>query len=491
MKATILVCALVATLPVQRVGYAGPTDARQAERERVEKLEADARAAADPEKYAEVGAAYLQLYSADPKAPGGDELLYNAGVAYESGRAIGAAIQAFALIERHYPTSKLRPRALARLARIYGDIAMYDKAAEKLEEYGTRYAGEKDAVDAMSDAIYFRKAIGDRDKAIANTRYFIKTFGAKRPRETADAMWSLTALYDEAPDRAIAHLREYLRSFGAKGDAARVVIAHAKIGQLLWNQSCRARVVDGLCVRDNDRAMRTCGTGTARTLTPIARDPAKVKEALAELVSAIKEFERRQAIDDPIARYFYAQAKLAVADAKLEPYLALAFPRNLDFDRDKRAAYAKSMKRFSEWIEQKQRDGGNVTRRYEEVLAAKDAASSITAAARIGIVAQSFASSLVTGPIPRDVRTGPNAADKTKAFCDAMTDVAEPLEASSLNAFAVCLAKSTELSWFGDSSRQCERELTRMKPDDFPRSNELRAAPVFVAPVIAAEPALR
>lgn len=491
MKATILVCALAVALPVQRVGFAGPTDARQAERARVERLEADAHAAGDPEKYAEVGAAYLRLYSADPKAPGGDELLYNAGVAFETGRAIGAATQAFALLERHYPTSKLRPRALARLARIYGDIAMYDKAAEKLEEYGTRYAGEKDAVDAMSDAIYFRKAIGDRDKAIANTRYFIKMFGARRPREAADAMWSLTALYDEAPDRAIAHLREYLRSFGAKGDAARVVIAHGKIGQLLWNRSCRARGVDGLCVRDNDRATRTCGTGTARTLTPIPRDPAKVKEALAAFGSAVKEYERRQPIDDPSARYFYAQAKLAVADAELEPYLALAFPRDLDFDRDHRAKYAASMKRFSAWIEHKHHEGGKVMRQYEAILAVKDAASSITAAARIAIITQSFASSLVTGPIPRDVRTGPNAADKIKAYCDAMTDVAEPLEASSVNAFGVCLAKSTELSWFGESSRQCERELTRMKPDDFPRANELRAGPHFVAPVIAIEPPLR
>jgi len=485
MKATILVCAVAAaTLLVQQVGFADDV----AERKRLEQLEAGARAASDLEKYAELGTGYMQLYNADPQASDGDELLYNAGAASESGRAISAAIQAFALLARNYPTSKLRSRAVARLARIYGDIAMYDKAAEKLEEYATKYAGEKDAVNAMSDAVYFRKAIGDREKAIEDTHYFVKTFGAKNPREAADAMWSLTALYEAEPDRAVAHLREYLRSYGAKGGAERVVIAHAKIGQLLWKQSCPSRGIDGLCVKANDRAVRACGTGTTRTLAAASRDSRRVKEALSAFASAIKEYER-QPPDDPAARYYYAQAKLAAADAGLEPYFALALPRDLNFDPDSSATRTANLKRFHEWVEQKQKDGGKLTRQYEAVLAIKDAASSITAAARLGIVTQSFASSLVAGEIPRSVRTGAHAA--AKAYCDTLTEIAQPLDASAVNAFAVCLAKSTELAWFSESSLQCESELIRMKPAEFPRATELRIQPLLSAPVIAVEPPLR
>jgi tetratricopeptide (TPR) repeat protein len=476
MRTVLLLCALTAS------ALADPT----ADRKRVEQLERDAHASKSLEAYTEVGTAYMQLYNADPQARGGDELLYNAGVSFENGRAISAAVQAFTLLRRTYPNSKIAPRALARLAHIYGDIAMYDKAAELLEEYGMKYAGEKDAFDAMSDAIDFRKAIGDRDKAIGDTRYFIKVFGTKRPRDAVDALWSLTAIYeaDADPDRIVKHLREYLRIYGPKGGPERVVIAHAKIGQQLWKQSCPHKLVDGLCIKANERAPRTCGTGTTRTLAPTPRDPRKVKEALAAFTEATNEFERNQ-LTDPVARYYYAQAKLAAADLELEPYFALHLPRDLRFDR---ANAAMSAKRFNRWIEQRQRDGGAVMRKYEAVLAIKDAASSVTAAARMAMISQSFASSLVTGAIPRDVKTGEFATEKLAAYCHALNDAAEPLEATAVNAFAVCLAKSTELSWFDESSRQCERELARSKPADFPLATELRVQASAFAPIITAEP---
>ncbi|HEY5946042.1 MAG TPA: hypothetical protein VIV40_11155 [Kofleriaceae bacterium] len=480
MKTALLVCALTAT------AFADPT----ADRKRVEQLERDAQASDSPEAFTEVGTAYMQLYNADPQAPGGDELLYNAAVAFENSRTIAAAIQSLTLLRRQYPNGAIAARALARLARIYVDIALYDKAADKLEEYGMRYAGEKDAADAISDAIYFRKAIGHHDKAIADTKYFVKTFGSKRPQYAADAMWGLTSIYEaEAnPDQLLKHLREYIQSYSSKGDPGRVVIAHAKIGQLLWKQSCPHPMVDGLCIKTNERAPRTCGAGITRTVAPTTRDSAKAKQALAAFAAAVKEFERRQTPDDPTVRYFYAQAKLAAADAELEPYFARVLPRDLGFDPANSAARTASLKRFSQWLEHKQKDGESVTRKYEAVLAIKDAASSITAAARIGLVTQSFASTLVTGALPHDMHKGAFVAEKRAAYCRALRDAAEPLEATAVNAFGVCLAKSTELSWFDESSRQCERELARLVPSEFPLATELRAQPSAFAPILAVEP---
>ena len=56
--------------------------------------------------------------------------------------------------------------------------------------------------------------------------------------------------------------------------------------------------------------------------------------------------------------------------------------------------------------------------------------------------------------------------------------------------FGVCLAKSTELGWWGDSSVLCERELMRLKPDEFPALHELRGMPEHDALVVVAEPPL-
>jgi hypothetical protein len=128
--------------------------------------------------------------------------------------------------------------------------------------------------------------------------------------------------------------------------------------------------------------------------------------------------------------------------------------------------------------------------RYEAVLATKDVASSITAAARIAIVSQSFATSMATAEIPRDIKKAPMAVEKQKALCERMIEVIEPLEERAVMALGVCLAKSTELGWFGDSSAFCERELARMKPDEFPLAHEVRSEPHDYAPVIATEPAL-
>jgi hypothetical protein len=89
------------------------------------------------------------------------------------------------------------------------------------------------------------------------------------------------------------------------------------------------------------------------------------------------------------------------------------------------------------------------------------------------------------------VRSGEFADEKVEAFCDQMTTVAEPLEAKSLEAYGVCLSKSTELGWFSDWSKMCERELGQIKPEEYPTASEITSDPTNVAPVIAVEPAVK
>ncbi len=484
----------------------------QSMRKKAENLEKVAKETKDFSKYIDCGQAYLDIYNADPEGKQNDEVLYNSGVCFEEGRSIGAAIQAFNLLQKYYGSSKLTAKALARIGKAYGDIAFYDKASEKLEEYAKKYAGEKDAYDAMSDAVFYRKGIGDDAKAIENTKYFIKTFGTKKPKEAANAAFSLTSVYEKQGDgdAVIKHLREYIRTYGAKGGDDRLVIAHSKIGQILWTQSCPVKQVDGSCVKivrerainikkkkgkrakTNDQPLQ-CGPDSKIKLTVVKRDERKLKEAMTAFASAAKAFEKaggKTGGDEGGARYYYGLAKVADADKDFEGYLALGFPQNLNFDPDpkKKAIKEKSLKRFNDWVEDKKKIGGSATKKYEGVLGIKDAANSITAAARLGQISQHFSDVLFTAQIPNDVRTGEFADEKVEAFCDAMTTVAEPLEAASLNAYGVCLSKSTELGWFSDWSKMCERELGQIKPEDYPTASELRANPTLVAPVIAVEP---
>jgi hypothetical protein len=128
------------------------------------------------------------------------------------------------------------------------------------------------------------------------------------------------------------------------------------------------------------------------------------------------------------------------------------------------------------------------------VLEIKDAANSIASAARIGQITQNFSDQLFTAEIPKEVRATQMiegydlAQDKVDAYCDALTTAAEPLAAKSLEAFSACLSKSTELGWFSDWSKLCERELGQIKPEEYPTASELRGDPEQVAPVTDVEP---
>ncbi len=483
-------------------------------RKRAEKLEKEAKESKDFSKYIACGQAYFDIYNRNPENKENDEVLYNALVCYHEGKSVGAAIVTYNALYRYYPNSKLMPRATGRIGKAYGDVAFYDKAAEKLEEYAKKYAGEKDAYSAMSDAVFYRKGIGDDAKAIANTKFFIDTFGRKNPSEAANAMFSLVSIYEKQGDKdaIVKHLREYLAKFGAQGGADRRVIAYAKIGLNLWEQSCKVKQLDGSCITiQRERAISTqkqkrkkgqseqptqCGPESKIKLTVVKRDDRKMRDALTAFAAAAREFEKtggKTGGDEGGARYYYAQSKFTAADKDFEAYLDLKFPAGLNFDPDpKRKAIAeKSKKRFDEWLAQRNKTGGAARQKYEAVLQINDAATSIATYARLAQISQNLSDALFTAQIPQDVRTGEFADEKVEAFCDRMTEVAEPLDTRALQAYGVCLGKSTELGWFSDWSRLCERELGQINPNEFPTASELRAKPEQVAPIIAVEPPIR
>jgi tetratricopeptide (TPR) repeat protein len=327
-------------------------------------------------------------------------------------------------------------------------------------------------------------------------------------------MFSLTSIYEKAgdKDKIVSHLREYLAKFGDKGGADRKVIAYAKIGLNRWEQSCKVKQLDGSCVTIvRERAISTqkqkrkkgaseqpkqCGPESKIKLTVVKRDDRKMREALKAFAAAAKEFEKtggKTGGDELGARYYYAQAKFAEADKDFEAYLDLKFPQGLNFDPDpkKKAIAEKSLKRFEDWLKQRKKFRDIAESKYKAILEIRDNATSIATAARLAQVAQNLSDALFTATIPEDVRTGEFADDKVEAFCDRMTEVAEPLDKQALDAYGVCLNKSTELGWFSEWSKMCERELGQINPNEYPTASELRAKPEQVAPIIAVEPPIR
>jgi len=485
---------------------------QQSLRKAAEALEKTGKETNDFRKFVECGQMYIQIFNRNPEAPGNEEVLYNAGVCFEQGKSIGAAIQMFELLSKNYPKAKVTARAIARLGNNYARIAWYRESSEKLEEYAKRYAGEKDAYDAMNDAVLYRKGIGDDDKAVADTNYFIKTFGAKKQSAAANAFFSITSIYEKQgnDEAVIKHLREYIKRYGKQG-ADRVIVAYAKIGEILWRQSCKVKTVNGSCVKVvRERALRTtsrkkrrkrgndqptqCGPEAKIKLTVVERDDKLVREAMKAFQSAIKTYEGKGGKtggDDKQAKYFYARSKFLQAEVNFETFLSFKFPANLDFNKGNAGKAKNSMKRFEEWIKNKSKSGEQARVKYEKLIFdIKDPANAIAAAARIGQIQQNFSDALFTAEIPKDVRTGQFADEAVEVYCDTLMEKAEPLEAKSLEAFGACLKVSTDLGWFSEWSKLCEHELGQIKPEEYPTASEIRSEPDQVAPVTAIEPGI-
>ncbi|MEO8700482.1 MAG: tetratricopeptide repeat protein [Kofleriaceae bacterium] len=468
-------------------------------------LEEQAKKSKNLELYVACGDKYLQAYNSDPLDPKADVLLYNAGVCYEDGRSLSAAIGVYRTLQQLFPKSTHTARSLARLGNVYASVAYHREAAETLEQYATKYALEKDAYRAYSDAVQFRKGIGDDDKAIADTKKFIAMFGKVKPAEAATAYFSMASIYEKQGDldKLAAHLRSYLDLYGATGGTDRRIIASAKLGQALWQAACPVPTVDGACMKiarvasissrklrvRTDAIPKRCGDEDKAEVTMVPRDPRRVTQAMAAFAAAIKDYETSKPTTGDVrgALYHYALARFGKLERDYEAYLALPIPANLDFDARKVAIAAQSRKRFTTWFDAKFARGTEMRKAYESVIELKDGAVSISAAARLGAIMQNFSVQLFRAEIPANVRSGPYAEEASQSYCDELTAAAEPLQKAAENSYEGCLATSTKLGWFSEWSRACERELGQLMPGRYPKAFEVRRSPDAYALIVDTE----
>ena len=451
------------------------------------------------------GQSYESIYNTNPDGPNMDEVLYNAGVCYEDAKSIGKAIQMYEVLNQRFPKSVHAQKALGRAGNAYAAIAFYDRSAGKYEQFAKKYGGEKDAPSALQNAVTYRKGIGDDKAAIADIEFFVKQYKNKMKKDSADALWGLVGIYEKQGNQEmlVKALERYLKEMGGKGGRDRVVAAHARIGQILWEQSCRNKGVDGACIKvERERAVRRrgkrrrgtvlpdrCGEASKIKLTVIERDKKKAAEARSHFRKAISEYGKGASSDDPARQAFainmYAMARFYMAEEQFENFLAVEFPEKLDFSDRNAKKKADSEKRFKKFLAEKEKQGSRANDAYKGVREVRGggAAWAIAAAARIGQISQNAADALYTAEVPRDVRSGPYAEDSWDAYCDALTTAAGPLEERSVAGFTSCLETSTSLNWFNKWSKLCERELGQIRPQDFPTASELHAEPSSVAAI--------
>ena len=252
-----------------------------------------------------------------------------------------------------------------------------------------------------------------------------------------------------------------------------------------------------------------CGPETKSKITLHGRRPALVKEAMAHFQKALQLFAKGAAAakvpkDDPSVRdarvnsmtYFAAQARMAEGDLEYEKLLAMKVPTGLVFDPKQKKKDEESKKKFKAWIEGKTKQLKDAQAIYQEVILFKNAHWVIAAAARIGQLFQDFANGLYTAEVPQPPPPPPGIERDEygqmfrDAYCDALTDQAEPLDNKAVEGLSICLNKSTDLNWFNEWSKLCELELNQIKPGEYPLASEIRAEPGYASMAFDAAPVL-
>lgn len=480
------------------------------------------------------------------------ERLTNAGTCFQNARLVGQALSTrLALVHDHEgdgagPESgrDLARQAIFRVASGYHQLAAYSKAADYYEEFARKFPGEARSVQALGNASMFRIGLGEVEKAKEDMKSFIAFYGGKKPLDAAAVAFQMSEIYerDGKWTELAEHLHEYLKRWGAQGGVDRQILAHFRLGEMAWKQSCANPTPEGACAE----VKRLPATGSRRILDDLnrkmreqmrrrgvaARNVAKIttlkcgpeirvvlhERSVKDVRTAAEHFDeaiRLWAKGDALKRitgdgadarrhqaaYAVAGAYFHRAEALYEDFLRVRFPEGLDFSGpnadDTRARQqaterrrADAQKRFVGYLQQKGALLDRVRGLYLEALGFGQAHWAIAAAARVGQIYQDYASQLFGAEIPKDLPEVDQWGNTPRLlYCDTLVEKAEPIETKALQGFSTCLETATKYSWYNGWSRLCERELNQLRPAEYPLSAEIKPdvspGPITITPVAA------
>lgn len=274
------------------------------------------------------------------------------------------------------------------------------------------------------------------------------------PAEVA-AFAAIVAATDDA--RRIAAAEAYLEHHEGRGPAAHRATAHSVVGDALWRASCPKAVL-GLCVEEptSPAAGPQCSTPARGAFVRRKRDDAKAKAALVHLDQSLelasaeppKPEAERQLFGTAIGR-----ARVQRADHRLEEFLDVKLPASLDFE----GARALSSDAFKLFYSEKSRLGMELMSEYAAVKKAQAPHWVLVAAGRTGMLGESFASSLMTAPLPADMSDEDQAA-----YCGALEEFTAPSLDNARSAYAYCSDKAKSYGIELPEVQMCRERLAAL-----------------------------
>jgi hypothetical protein len=463
------------------------------------------RASGSRESYQRCADGFVELYNEYEEYARADELLFNAAVCSEFAGAIGMAIALRAALLEHHPQSNLAEPTLAGLAFWYAAIAHYDDAAERYEQYAARYPHSKDTPDALQNAYLFRLGLDQTDAALENLDDYEQLYEREDPDKAAQIFWSRRELLDSARERR-EHAVAYIERHGKAVSVDRWLVAEAVVAQIDWRSSCSEPLLFDSCITIERRGRRPrvpgmsasmradvarmraqrpgkkperCGGPGYAIVTVHAREQELAKQAQARFDRILSALGKSGPIQIPEHEPWrrasfldaWAMALVYRADAKYEKFLRRDLPADLKPDRTQRR-YEQAIVRLGTFTTKKEDLGEELADQYAAVDAVASPHWQLVAAARVGMLYESFADQLEHAKVPGGLVDRAQLED----YCGLLGAWAQPLRQHAIEAWGRCIERSTQLELFGEFSRLCELRLADLDPRH-PATHELFGEP--------------
>jgi TolA-binding protein len=493
----------------------------------------------DPEGFKKCAAQFISVYNDHEDHDKADTLLWNAADCSDAGYMVGQAIKIRDILLEEFPDSEHAPDTLYFVAQSHQAVAHYRDAADRFEQFAEKHKKDKRSSDALQNAYLYRLGLGDEAKAQEDMDKYEGMFKKKDVKRAAGIFWSKHDLLKTDGERK-SHAEKYLKTYGSKGGVDRQAVAEAVIGQVLWRRSCeeellydscltlkRKKAVSGLAEIEKAKKIaarkarleakqekakkkkkykppKRCGSSTQGVITVHKRNKKQAAAAQKRFSTVLKLAKKKPKIPaDDLARAdafrnAWGMAMVYTADKDYEEYLTLNMPEELSFvveewkkdsgmpswEKEYKEQVKKmedSKKRFASFFEKKTKYLQSLTKQYADVKATVSPYWVLAAAARTAMLSQNFADQLYRAEVPGDFKT----EDEFYAYCDTLSDTAQPLQDQAFAAFTYCIERSTEFQFFNEFSRLCEDEMQQWDADKYPATNELFGTSIYTKSAVS------
>ena len=428
--------------------------------------------------YDKAGTTYLEMFrrsckdpveaGRQPQAEKCDEIAYNSAKAFQAARLIAKAInvrkELLAYDEKTKGNSPLAKKAAYEIGGNYQAIAVYDLAAEWYEKYAKNDPGAPDADKALSDAIILRLGLGQDDQAIADAQTFTKSYGSKKPAQTAQVAFAIGAHYAEQEnwDKARSSLMGSMSMIDKAAPDVQAQ-AHATLGRAHSH------------LRGGDPQAK----GEYAKVRAIWANPgdaeAKIRGAYPAEDELQKDRRLMKAITAVGEAYFYAAEERRKAEVDPLKFPVYGGPG------DKASVLKHIQTKVVDWYKKKEAAIAKVQPEYFKIVELKPSAPPkwvIAAGSRTGLMWGDFVDDFRAAPIPDYMKKD---AELRGAYYDGLDAASEPYKVKYAKpALKTCLDYSVKYQYFDDFSRSCEVWLAKNYKAEYHVVDELRGAPTLV-----------